>query len=333
LNASPTVSVVVPTFERRASLDRLLQGLAKQRYPLERFEVIVVDDGSKDGTLRWLSALTTNFDLRVLTQSHAGPAAARNRGVAAARGEIILFLDDDVVPAPDLVATHVATHQASPATVAIGPMLPPGDWKRPPWIQWEEQKLLHQYAAMSSGLYACTYRQLFTANASLARERFTTAGGFDVRFDRAEDVELGYRLHTLGMGFVFEPRARVWHYPGRSFASWRRMPYRYGHADVLMQRDKGVPAMRHAVEEFRHRRALTKFVARRCVGRPVLFSAAKAALIFATYVSGATGLRKVAAAALSGLFSLLYWQGVSDALGDPNVMRSPLVRDRGSAMA
>jgi GT2 family glycosyltransferase len=333
LSDAPKVSIIVPTFERRASLGRLLQALREQRYPADRFEVIVVDDGSSDGTLRWLRSATTTFDLRVLTQVHAGPAAARNRGVAEASGELILFLDDDVVPAADLVATHVEAHRASAASVVIGPMLPPEEWKRPAWIRWEEQKLLHQYRSMALGRYPCTYRQFFTANASLPRERFLSAGGFDARFDRAEDVELGFRLHTLGMGFVFEPLARVWHYPGRSFASWRRTPYRYGHADVVMERDKGVPALQHAFAEFRYRKRLTRLVARLCVGRPVLFSAAQAALITATYVSEAAGLRRLAGAALSGLFSLLYWQGVSDAVGDPNVVRNLFAGSRSGAVS
>jgi GT2 family glycosyltransferase len=325
------VSVVIPTFERRASLDRLLQALGKQSYAADKLEVIVVDDGSSDGTLRWLSSIKTTFDLRALTQLHAGPGAARNRGVAGASGDLILFLDDDVVPAADLVAAHVEAHRASANSVVIGPMLPPDLWKRPAWIRWEEQKLLDQYRAMRDGRYPCTYRQFFTANASLPREQFMSSGGFDVQFDRAEDVELGFRLHGLGMGFVFEPLARVWHYPGRSFASWRRTPYRYGHADVVMERDKGIPALKHATEEFRHRNLLTRVVARLCVGRPVLFYPAKLALIAATYLSEATGLRRLAGAALSGLFSLMYWQGVSDAVGDADLVRTRFLHSRSAA--
>src|SRR5947209_12797417 len=120
------VSIVVPTYNRRASLERLLRALDEQTYPFDRFEVIVIDDGSDDGTPEQLQALTTRYQLRVLGQPHQGPAAARNMGVSNAEAPLILFLDDDVVPTRDLIAVHIATHAAGgPTAVVIGPMSPP----------------------------------------------------------------------------------------------------------------------------------------------------------------------------------------------------------------
>ena len=133
-----------------------------------------------------------------------------------------MFLDDDVVPDPGLIAAHATAHSRETAVVVVGPMLPPDGWRRPAWIRWEEAKLVGQYEAMRLGRYACTPRQFFTGNASLARSWFSLSGGFDHGFGRAEDVELGYRLRDLGLRFVFEPKAKVWHYPQRTFASWRR---------------------------------------------------------------------------------------------------------------
>src|SRR5438034_5872942 len=104
------ISIIVPTYNRRASLERMLHALADQTYPADRFEVLVIDDGSTDGTVDHLGKLTIPYALRVLQQAHGGPAQARNLGVASAAAPLVLFLDDDVVPASDLVATHVATH-------------------------------------------------------------------------------------------------------------------------------------------------------------------------------------------------------------------------------
>ena len=127
----PDVSVVVPTYNRRASVDRLLRALAEQTYPSERFEVLVIDDGSTDGTADHVRLLRPQYELRLLMQAHQGPAEARNLGVAMAAAPLILFLDDDVVPDPNLMALHVATHAAEgPAAVVIGPMSPPSDWQR-----------------------------------------------------------------------------------------------------------------------------------------------------------------------------------------------------------
>jgi GT2 family glycosyltransferase len=320
LNAQPQlVSVVVPTFRRRASVLRLLGALRLQEYPAQRFEVVVVDDGSGDDTVASLRALETPFTLRVLEQSHEGPGAARNLGVAESAGELIVFLDDDVVPDSRLIAAHVAANSIE-STVVVGPMLPPDGWRRPAWIRWEESKLVRQYRAMSEGVFTCTYRQFFTANASLRRERFLAAGGFDASFVRAEDVDLGFRLHEQGGTFVFAPEARVWHYPQRSFESWSKTPYRYGQADVVM-RGKGNPALAISLDEFHERPWLSRLACRASVGRPILFRASTFALGAAARVLDAFRVERLADVSLSGLFNLLYWQGVSDALGDTEILR------------
>lgn len=317
---TPFVSVVVPTFGRRASLFRLLDALGTQSYPLNDLEVIIVDDGSSDGTLERLAVAEPPFRLSVLSQRHAGPAAARNRGVNAARGELVVFFDDDVVPAPSAIAMHVAAHQRSHDSVVVGPMLPPEGWPRPSWIRWEEHKLRRQYDAMLAGQYPCTPRQFFTANASVPRSWVVAAGGFDVAFPRAEDVELGYRLEALGVHFVFEPAASVRHWARRSFRSWRAVPYRYGRADVAMHHDKGHPALQYALAEFHDRHPLSRVVARACVGHSLRSRIGAAVLIGVVQALEALRLGGLAGPALSALFNLLYWQGVSDSLGGPTVV-------------
>lgn len=306
----------MPTFERHDSLVRLLDAIARQTHPIDDLEVIVVDDGSRDGTWAMLSSSSYPYQLRALQQEHGGAGAARNRGVAAASGDVVLFLDDDVIPDEDLVASHLVAQRRSPDTVTIGPMLPPVGWSRPAWIRWEEDKLVQQYRAMLKGVYECTPRQFFTANAALPRQRFIEAGGFDPSFVRAEDVELGFRLHAGGMQFAFEPRAAVVHYPRRSFGSWRRTPYQYGRGDVTMHRDKGHGTLDNAFREFHGRHRLNRLLTRACVGHAVPFRATAFALGVTAQVADHVGLDRVAGAALSALFGLLYWQGVTDEIGD-----------------
>jgi len=314
---APSVSIVVPTYQRRDSLMRLLDALAAQTHPLDDLEVIVVDDGSTDGTREALIAARTPYRLRGLSQPNSGAGAARNLAVSQSRGRIVVFFDDDVVPDAGAVAAHVAAHRRAPDTVVVGPMLPATTWRRPAWIEWEETKLVEQYRAMLAGLYECTPRQFFTANASIERQRFLDAEGFDPRFARAEDVEFGYRLRDLGASFIFEPAARVTHYPQRTFASWRRTPYQYGRGDVVMWRDKGHQALELAYLEFHRRHALNRSLARACVGRPVPFAAATIVLRGVVRAADALRMRVVAQSALSALFNLLYWQGVNDELGGP----------------
>src|SRR5205814_3294574 len=97
-----SLTVVIPTFQRKDRLARVLDGLSRQTHPA--FEVVVVDDGSTDGTSQYLRETRFPFHVCAISQLNAGPAAARNAGVAAAKGDVVLFLDDDVIPAPELVA-------------------------------------------------------------------------------------------------------------------------------------------------------------------------------------------------------------------------------------
>jgi len=318
--STPLVSIVVPSYNRSSSLRRLLEALTKQTFPASRFEVVVVDDGSTDGTVEFVRDYQADYGLRVIAQSHAGPAAARNRGAQDAAGQIILFLDDDVAPMASLVQEHVSTHAADAGVVVIGPMLPPGDWPRPVWVRWEEDKLLKQYKAMRDGLWSCTARQFYTGNASLTRDRLLEAGGFDTRFARAEDVELAYRLRDKGARFVFNARAEVWHYASRSFESWCRTPFQYGAYDVVMQRDKGQRTLDEATREFHSRNALNRFVVRMCAGHRRTVRGTVKILGGFALLSGRMGVQAPAKLLLSAIFGVLYWQGVCEELGDRREM-------------
>jgi len=318
---APDVSIVVPTYNRRASVERLLSALGEQTHPADRFEVLVIDDGSTDGTPDQLRRLTPKYALRILEQAHQGPAEARNLGVASATAPLILFLDDDVVPARDSVAVHVASHAAEgPSAVVIGPMSPPVGWPRSAWVRWEEEKLQRQYNSMLAGEWSCTERQFYTANSSLSRALFSAAGGFDATFKRAEDVELGYRLRNLGARFVFNPAADVLHYASRSFAAWCRTPYQYGRYDVIMSREKGHEALPRSLREFRGRHPLNRALSRAVTGRRWLVNAAVAVLGAAVRATTAIGARGAASRALSAIFNVLYWQGVCDEIGGRDIL-------------
>ena len=313
----PTVSVVVPTYNRRAGIERLLQSLEAQTLPPDRFEVVVVDDGSTDGTSEALTGRQTSYRLRVYAQHNAGPASARNAGIHYAEGRTIVFLDDDVVPSAGLLAAHVAAQGDADDLVVVGPMYPPTDWSRSVWVRWEERQLLKQYDAMEQGLYPCTPRQFYTGNASAPRELLLRAGGFDARFKRAEDVELAFRLWALGARFQFETAADVLHYASRSFASWRRTPYQYGQYDVVMGREKGINTFELACWEFERRHALSQRLTRLCVGRPWRKAVLLGLFVAATVVDK-VGLERAASFALSAIFNVEYWQGASDELGGPS---------------
>lgn len=310
------VSIVLPTYNRLAQLQRVLAGLAAQTQPLTDFEVVVVSDGATDGTNEFLRSYSTPLHLLPFVQPNGGAAAARNQGIQLAQGEIILFLDDDVVPEPSLVAEHLATHQQSvKAVVVLGPMLTPPDFTMKPWVRWEQAMLYKQYADMAAGRWEPTARQFYTGNASVARRHLLAADGFDTSLRRAEDVELAYRLAKQGLAFVFNPQAMGYHYAERSFASWRQTPYLYGQNDVIFARDREqrwlIPTV---MQEFRRRHRFIKLLIHLCLSRKWISAAVMNGLRSVAGLGNIAGLERLTHWAYSGIFNLCYYQGMADEL-------------------
>jgi GT2 family glycosyltransferase len=311
----PTVSIIVPTFNRCSRLERLLRSLEQTYGAGGHFEVVVAVDGATDGTIEMLSTIRTVYPLRVLTQPNRGPAAARNAAMGVASGDVLIFLDDDVVPVQGLIDSHLGIHREDPAGVAIGPMLAPAGRTMTPWLRWEAAMLQKQYEAMLAGHWGPSPRQFYTANASVRREYALAVGGFDESFTRAEDVEFAYRLADQGMRFYFVSAAAVLHEPDRTFESWLCVPYEYGRYDVLMTRDRGRDHVRLAYQHWYERHPLNRLLPRWCVGHHRRLGAAVAALTLALRYDGPGASDRVQMALCSALFNLQYWQGLADATG------------------
>jgi GT2 family glycosyltransferase len=312
------VSVVIPTYNRRHQLEQTLAGLARQTSTLDT-EVIVVSDGSSDGTDEWLRSGATPVPVSPCFQANGGPATARNRGAAAARGSLLLFLDDDVVPVPDLVAIHARHHRGlDDDLVVIGPMCAPTDAELSPWVLWEQRMLDKQYEAMNLGKWEATARQFYTANASLSRRHLEAVGGFDPTFRRAEDVELAYRLADAGLSFSFVPEAVVWHYADRSFESWLANAGAYGRNDVIFGRDLGREWLLEAVgREFRTRHPLVQALTYLSLRFPTLGRRLLAGADWSARTASTRGPGRLSEVALSVLYNLEYYRGMADELGGP----------------
>ena len=104
------LSVVIATYNRRPLLERLLGQLAAQSVEPSRYEVIVVDDGSREPVAAWLRPASFPSAVRVLTQANAGAAAARHAGILAAGGALLVLLDDDMQVPAQFLAEHLAAH-------------------------------------------------------------------------------------------------------------------------------------------------------------------------------------------------------------------------------
>lgn len=322
----PQLSVIIPTYNRVNQLQKVLQGLAAQSLPAEQFEVIVISDGSTDGTHDYLNQACFPFHLHAIIQQNQGPAEARNRGVQEAKAGIFLFLDDDVFPDPELLRVHLECQLASgPNQIVIGSMLTPHDITLSPWVVWEQTLLERYYRQMADGTIKTTAREFFTGNVSIKKAFFQATGGFDTAFRRAEDVEFAFRAERLGATFTFNPDAKGYHYAERSFNSWQQIAYLYGKYDVVFTQEKGVDYLLPAkMKEYHWRHPLIRLLVPVCLDRKLLQAVA---IRFFQWlgIRSFPQNRGVSCAAFSAIYNLRYYQGISDQLGGRRIFFS-LVR-------
>lgn len=209
----PALSVVLPTYNRKATLARCLEALAAQTLPADRFEVVVVDDGSTDGTAEALGRRATPFALTVVTQPNAGAGAARRLGVERARGAYLLLINDDTIADPRLLAEHLRLQQelhggcfAVLGAFAHGPA---GEGRALTWFADRSPMIFPQVAMRPDAYHGAG--ELVTCNLSIRRDAVLAAGSFDPALRVGEDSELGLRLAALGVCVLYAPSARALH--------------------------------------------------------------------------------------------------------------------------
>jgi len=239
------LSVVIPTFNRRAILAEVLQALdAQENAP--PFEILVVDDGSSDGTSEWLgerldgrSGQRAARPLRLLRQRNRGPAAARNRGVEAAAGAMIAFLGDDTVPEAGWLAAHLAAHRARPAPrlAVIGHTAWHPRMRQTAFLRFINEHGLQFGYALIEDRENVPFNFFYTSNLSLRRELLLEEP-FDESFPFPawEDIETSLRLFRRGLRLVYESRARVQHDHPTDFERFCRRQEQAGRSAVIFFR-------------------------------------------------------------------------------------------------
>jgi glycosyltransferase involved in cell wall biosynthesis len=206
-------SVIIPTYNRQRVLAECLDTLARQSVAPEKFEVIVVDDGSSDDTEQFCRNFRPSYSFQYLRQLNAGAGAARRRGVQHARGEYLVLFNDDTISAPDLLAEHRKAHQdyANDRQAVLG------DFRFPPEAQDRAltrflvaSPFFFPQATLRAGVY-WEYTYMVTCNLSVKREAVLAVGSFDPRFRVAEDSDLGLRLSRRGFCVRYVPEAQAIH--------------------------------------------------------------------------------------------------------------------------
>jgi GT2 family glycosyltransferase len=233
----PRLSVTMTTYNRRDDLRLTLESLAAQEYPPDRFEVVLVVDGSTDGSAEMARTLELPYELRVFEQSNRGTAATRNRAVEAARSPLVVFLDDDIRPVPGFLSAHARAHRdGDERHMALG-YCPPATantmWEVFLRGWWEDH-----YRLKAQPGHKWTFIDCSEGNASMTRALFQSVGGYDEDFDgkNRHDWDLGYRLMTAGARFSFHPDAMAWHHYKTTVAAAIANQRECGRLDVLLAR-------------------------------------------------------------------------------------------------
>lgn len=242
---TPFVSVVIPVHNGRQWLDVCLPPLFNQTYPQDRYEIIMVDDGSTDGTADVAdakgSAWTGHF--RVIRQHNQGPGVARTRGIEAAQGDLIAFIDSDCEAYPNWLTDFVA--EATRQQVdGLGGRLTIRDLSNRLWRYYEFSRFHKQRIRNSTVDY------LITANALFHRDALLAVGGFETTGRVvSEDVDLCYRLQRAGYILGATESVAVIHHgdPKTLRQFWKRLRV-HGRASVALARSW--PEKRRPTVEF-----------------------------------------------------------------------------------
>ena len=193
-------SVIIPTYNRLPILQKCLQAMEAQDFT-QPYEIVVVDDGSTDGTVEFLHNHSDRFPhVRLLLQNHEGAAIARNTGIDVAAGEIIVFIDSDLVVTPVFLSAHAKALANSDRAFTYGLVINTNDFENPTSAQVKIQDI-------STAFFA-------TGNVAIAKHWLIAAGKFDTSFRQYgwEDLELGVRLKNLGLKLIKCPDAVGYHW-------------------------------------------------------------------------------------------------------------------------
>jgi glycosyltransferase involved in cell wall biosynthesis/peptidoglycan/xylan/chitin deacetylase (PgdA/CDA1 family) len=302
----PVISVIIPTRNRSALLRACLAGLARQSLDPTLFEVIVVDDGSSDDTPRVLRESSTPYRLRTMRTAGLRAGAARNQGAELGTANLLLFIDDDVEPTPELVAEHLAAHGA-PSVVALGRL----DTRLRQGAGGLERHLARWWGQHDDRVRNNPDRPGWTdcygGNVSIEREAFESVGGFAEDLARSDDVELGYRLHLAGQRFVYLELAAATQTNDKPFR--RLMRDAEGAGEVAPELYRRHPGMLARLELGRYGQARRRaMVARSVLLRTGLSDALLALMDRMPMPAG------LADRWYSFLTTLAYWRGVRRAL-------------------
>lgn len=229
----PRIGVVIPTHERAELLERSLESLATQTLPSTAYEVVVVDDGSADGTADVCRRAAGSLPLRYLRIESSGISAAKNLGLFACKAPLVLFFDDDDRADPRLLEAHVEAHRAHPQdnVAVLGYTTWAPELEVTPLMEYvtEIGQLLFAYRNIEHG-QALDHTYFWGGRSSCKRSFLVQHGSFDQELPAMEDMELGYRLARHGLVVLHDRSAQSYMLRAVTFDEFARRCVKRGRA-------------------------------------------------------------------------------------------------------
>ena len=203
------VSIIIPTYNGAPKVVNTLRALEIQT--CQNFEVIIVIDGSTDGTAQVLQKQSFKLDLKIIEQQNGGRSVARNTGAKMANGDFLIFFDDDIRPIPQCVEMHVAHHLIKPQSILVGSpledeMLIKTDLQR--YKAFLSSKWMHMISRKGQPIESPF---ITAANCSMKKDLFFELGEFDERLNDAEDFDLAVRAFKKAVPIYVNTEAIGWH--------------------------------------------------------------------------------------------------------------------------
>jgi serine O-acetyltransferase len=243
----PHISVIVATHNRPDAIVKLAGMLAQQDFDPDDFELVVVDDASDKPVAPLLTASPMPHHVQILRIPHGGRAVARHCGALPARGDILVFLDDDMQVPPGFVAAHAAVHRRVPRAVALGHIQSIGEVGAMPLFERFNARYQERFdTAVLAGDRMPRGCNLRSANASMRQADYFSVGGFDASLRRSEDRDLGIRLEQSGCKIVCVEEARSVHASDhRDARAWLERSLLHGRSDLRIARKNLGPPDAH----------------------------------------------------------------------------------------
>ena len=312
---APAVSVIIATYNRTASLARLLGLLTDQTLPPDQFEVVVVDDGStppaRDALAPLLAPGALPYALRLVAQANAGPGAARHYAISLARGALLVIVDDDMRIGRDFLAEHLAAHPRDSRRVVLGRLRPEPGTRLPLFERFQIAKIERLAADVARGTRRVGGGDVYTGNVSLPRADYDAVGGFDPSLRLSEDAELGMRLEQAGLDFALSDTAEAWHASDHtSVGQWMRRARAYGASDTRIAAKHGGQPDTSPWRFLFMVSALSRPLLLTAVLAPALAGVLAWVAVGAAMVLAALGAERLALAGTTFVYGLQYFAGV-----------------------